>query len=603
MLGLTAFKNLQKVNCEKVDNRCDNEIYLKPEQGRDESSNNKNRKVEAPFNFLTNWYYLKYVIYHEMGTNSHKRLSSNLLSKNTPTLRIGDRIANDRFIIKQKLGEGRFAVLYSVFDTHEHRNVALKMERQPNQRLAKQEYKIMHRLGPVCRQVCQVFFSSYHEDHFFFTMELLGLNLVQFTQSQLSNIHTDKLTTTKALSTSLLSALSSIHQEGFHHRDIKPANIVLRPQQEDKKGDLNTTITPTTTSSSLECILIDFGLARRFIDDDGIRLPERHDVPFKGSSTYASLYALQECDQGPRDDLWGWFYLTVELVTGSLPWRFKPDDKGDDNGNGNGNVTNTNVNAANQDNRDKERYSKTEMIGLKSKYIESPAALVLSSSLGEDSSIHPPPPPCPRALVDINRYLKTLSFDDDIDYDLLKKYVDRLDDPKYIIIDGDDNGDKDDDQSLSPRHVKLNGVRDMKEQKKKEKNDGNEIRPRTARSRSRDRYGRNRNGEEERSRKRREDSRGREREKDRGGGGGGRRRRWYGDNDDTDNNKDDSKKKRGRRSRSRSRSASRRRTLKREGGRDDQRRKKKGRRGGRRSRSRSRSRSRGDNRGRGRSGW
>lgn len=426
-------------------------------------------------------------------------------------------------------------------------------------------------------------------------MELLGLNLVQFTQSQPNNAK--KLTTAKALSTSLLSALSSLHQEGFHHRDIKPANIVLRPQkQQDRTEDQGTTITPSTTPpttspSELECILIDFGLARRFIDADGIRLPERHDVPFKGSSTYASLYALQGCDQGPRDDIWGWFYLTVELVTGCLPWRFRPaadGHKGDDNGATptTGNTifptayTKSNA-AANKTMKDRERYSKTEMIGLKSKYIDNPAALALLF-LGEDVSVQPPPSSsCSGALVAINKYLKRLSFDDDIDYDVLRRYVDTLDDPKYIITDdGDEDGG---DGSLSPVVKVHGGGRYTKEEGENGGGGGGggEMRPKTARSqsinrdrkrsRSSGRDGRNRNGEEERGRKRREESR--ERERDRGG------RRWY---DDGGNKK----KRDRRRSRSRSRSASRRRRWKREGGRDDQKRKKRGRRGGSRSKSR-----------------
>lgn len=45
------------------------------------------------------------------------------------------------------------------------------------------------------------------------------------------------------------SALDYIHQQGFLHRDVKPANIMLRKQ-------------------TMEAVLIDFGLAREFVQDE-----------------------------------------------------------------------------------------------------------------------------------------------------------------------------------------------------------------------------------------------------------------------------------------------------------------------------------------------
>lgn len=74
--------------------------------------------------------------------------------------------------------------------------------------------------------------------------------------------------------------------------------------------------------------VIDFGLARRYVDDHGQLLPERKDAAFRGSSTYASVNAHLLTDLGRRDDLWSWFFMTVEALEGALPWRdFK--DAGD----------------------------------------------------------------------------------------------------------------------------------------------------------------------------------------------------------------------------------------------------------------------------------
>ena len=63
--------------------------------------------------------------------------------------------------------------------------------------------------------------------------------------------------------------------------------------------------------------MIDFGLSRRYVDDDGQPLPERHDTAFRGSTTYASVHAHHGQDLSRRDDLWSWFYILVEMVDGA----------------------------------------------------------------------------------------------------------------------------------------------------------------------------------------------------------------------------------------------------------------------------------------------
>lgn len=45
---------------------------------------------------------------------------------------------------------------------------------------------------------------------------------------------------------------------------------------------------PLAAAAPGEWTLIDFGLARRYLDDEQQQLPERTDASFRGSSTYAS---------------------------------------------------------------------------------------------------------------------------------------------------------------------------------------------------------------------------------------------------------------------------------------------------------------------------
>jgi tau tubulin kinase len=66
-------------------------------------------------------------------------------------------------------------------------------------------------------------------------------------------------------------------------------------------------------------MLIDFGLARKYVDEDGKPMAKRTDTAFRGSTTYASVYAHRNEDLSRRDDLWSWFYMLLELVEGELP--------------------------------------------------------------------------------------------------------------------------------------------------------------------------------------------------------------------------------------------------------------------------------------------
>lgn len=67
--------------------------------------------------------------------------------------------------------------------------------------------------------------------------------------------------------------------------------------------------------------ILDFGLARQYLDGDDHLRPERSFVGFRGTTRYASLNAHRGKELGRHDDLVSLFYMTVEFLTGKLPWR------------------------------------------------------------------------------------------------------------------------------------------------------------------------------------------------------------------------------------------------------------------------------------------
>jgi tau tubulin kinase len=71
--------------------------------------------------------------------------------------------------------------------------------------------------------------------------------------------------------------------------------------------------------------LLDFGLSRKFMSDDGELIPPRENAEFRGTSIYASINAHKCKELGRRDDLWSLFYVLVEFLEGDLPWRGSKD--------------------------------------------------------------------------------------------------------------------------------------------------------------------------------------------------------------------------------------------------------------------------------------
>ncbi|KAJ3158824.1 Tau-tubulin kinase 2 [Geranomyces michiganensis] len=150
----------------------------------------------------------------------------------------------------------------------------------------------------------------------YLVMRLLGPNLSDVRRQTPS--HRFPLPSTSHIAVQMLHAIETLHSIGIVHRDIKPGNFCLGP--ESKSSDW--TQLPTAA-----VYMIDFGLSRRYLDSRRQVLPAREKVGFRGTSRYASLRAHEGGDLGPADDLWSLFYLIVEFVTGSLPWKGREKDR------------------------------------------------------------------------------------------------------------------------------------------------------------------------------------------------------------------------------------------------------------------------------------
>lgn len=135
----------------------------------------------------------------------------------------------------------------------------------------------------------------------FLVMSYLGENLANLFHS---NVGKFSLKTVCMLALQLLARIETLHSKFYLHRDIKLENITIGPN-----GDYKTVY------------LIDFGLAKSYLDEDGRHIRMRTDKGMVGTVRYSSIYTQQGIEQSRRDDLISIGYLLIYLLKEELPWQ------------------------------------------------------------------------------------------------------------------------------------------------------------------------------------------------------------------------------------------------------------------------------------------
>ena len=101
----------------------------------------------------------------------------------------------------------------------------------------------------------------------------------------------------------ILKNLKDMHSCGIVHRDIKPENFCLGGSNLD------------------QVFMIDFGLSKEYVLEDGSMRSISQSNGFVGTPRYASRHAHLGLSQSRRDDLEALGYMCIFLVKGSLPWQ------------------------------------------------------------------------------------------------------------------------------------------------------------------------------------------------------------------------------------------------------------------------------------------
>uniref|UniRef100_A0A914N1Y9 non-specific serine/threonine protein kinase n=1 Tax=Meloidogyne incognita TaxID=6306 RepID=A0A914N1Y9_MELIC len=143
----------------------------------------------------------------------------------------------------------------------------------------------------------------------FIVMTLLGKSLGDIKRAYRKRIFSPNTAYYCAIQS--IDAIKEMHDLGFLHRDIKPANFVI-----GAPGSKNANTV----------YVVDYGIARKFLDAKGSMLTPRRKIKFKGTVRFAPVTMHKMEELGRKDDCESWIYMVVDMVNENrLPWHMVTD--------------------------------------------------------------------------------------------------------------------------------------------------------------------------------------------------------------------------------------------------------------------------------------
>lgn len=198
-------------------------------------------------------------------------------------------IISKKYKLLKLLNKGSYGSVFLAESILTKKSVAIKLELKESNML-KREAQIYQLLCGHSGIPKMKYYGS-TDTYNFLVLPFLGVSLETKTFS---------LTQSALILEKMIDVIKYVHSKGLLHQDLKPGNFLYE----------NNNI-----------YLVDFGLSKKYIDNEGNHIPFKTGKSMVGSINFSSINVQKGFVSSRRDDLESILYIMIFLLNGDVPWN------------------------------------------------------------------------------------------------------------------------------------------------------------------------------------------------------------------------------------------------------------------------------------------